>query len=86
LKPIQADQIDGRSSAFLGLHQIQSQRIEAELDVLQHRKPRVRSERLKYDRDAFRGTRQWLVAINHRSGGGHDEPGGDPEQRRLARP
>nr|WP_235879269.1 hypothetical protein [Burkholderia sp. USMB20] len=55
------------------------------LHVLQHGQPRKQREGLEHHRDAFGRAAQRLAEIGHVTAGRLDQPGDDPQQRRLAR-
>src|SRR5262249_41162950 len=85
LEAIEPDQIDGRQRAPAPLRRRQIERIETELDVALHGEPGIERERLEHDGDAGCRPMEGQAAVEDVSGGGLDQPGGDPQQRRLPR-
>ena len=84
LKAVETDEVDCGRGAMTRLGAPQPKRVQACLDVPLDAEPGVKSEALEYNADSGRRPAQRRAAIEHFTGGGLDEAGGDAQQRRFS--
>ncbi|ABA47860.1 200 kDa antigen p200, putative [Burkholderia pseudomallei 1710b] len=84
LEAVEADQVDRGERALAPLARADAERLEPRLDVLQHGEPRKQREGLEHHRDAFGRAGQRLAEVRDLAARRLDQPGDDPQERRLA--
>ncbi len=82
---VEADEIDRRQRALADFHFGKAERLEAELDVFQHRQPGKQRERLEHHGDAGRRPEHRLAEIGDGAGRRRHQAGDRAQQRRFAR-
>ena len=84
LEAVEADQVDRGERPLAALGAIDPERLQSELDVLQHRQPGKQREGLEHHGDAVRRTDDGLAAAFRVARGRRDQAGDDAQQRRFA--
>ena len=82
---VEADQIDRRQRPGAAFRAVDTECLEAEFDVLQHRQPWKQRERLKHHGDAVGRTVDHFAAASGVARGGRDQARDDSQQGRFAR-
>ena len=81
---VEADQVDGGQRALVAFGRIDAQRLEADLDVLQHGQPGKQREGLEDHGDFGGRARHVAPADRHLAFAGRHQAGDDAQQRGLA--